>query len=216
MTPAGVTETVRVVGETTSTLVTPSGSANYTATEVDTLATGRTIADIAELAPGLTANTPNARSGDVSGAFAYDNVFLLDGVDINDNLFGSPDDLFIEDAIEQTQVLTSGVSAEYGRFSGGVINAVTKSGGNIFSGSFRTDLDQPVVARREPVRGRTTTRRGPTISARSFQATFGGPILRDRLWFFGAGRWRGHDQLAAAAADRRPVRPGRPAIGATR
>lgn len=188
MTPAGVTETVRVVAETASTLVTPSGSANYTSTEVDTLATGRTLADIAELAPGLTANTPNGDQVSVSGAFAYDNVFLVDGVDINDNLFGSPDDLFIEDAIEQTQVITSGVSAEYGRFSGGVINAVTKSGGNVFSGSFRTDLTNPSWRDENPFEEDNDTKR-PDKLGKVYQATLGGPIMRNRLWFFGAGRW---------------------------
>ena len=68
---------------------------------------------------------------------------MLNGVDVNDNLFGTPQNLFIEDAIEETQVLTSGISAEYGRFSGGVINAITKSGGNTFSGSFRVNLTNP-------------------------------------------------------------------------
>ncbi len=137
----------------------------------------------------------------ISGAFAYDNVFLVDGVDINDNLFGSPDDLFIEDAIEQTQVITSGVSAEYGRFSGGVINAITKSGGNIFSGSFRTDLTNPAWRDENPFEEENDTTR-PDDLGKVFQATFGGPILRDRLWFFAAGAVGGHDQLAAAAADR--------------
>ena len=53
----------------------------------------------------------------------------MDGVDIKDNLFGDADNLLIEDAIEEVQVLTSGISAEYDRFSGGVVNVVTKSGG---------------------------------------------------------------------------------------
>jgi molybdopterin converting factor small subunit len=56
----------------------------------------------------------------IGGALAYDNVFLMDGVDINDNVLGQPNNLFIEDAIEETQVLTSGISAEYGRFMGGL------------------------------------------------------------------------------------------------
>lgn len=186
--PAGVTEQVDVVAETSSILVSPAASANYGAAEVDTLATGRTLSAIAELAPGLTANTPNADQVAISGAFAYDNVFLVDGVDINDNLFGSPDDLFIEEAIEQTQVLTSGVSAEYGRFSGGVINAITKSGGNLFSGSFRTDLTNPSWRDETPFERESGTTR-PNDLGQVYQATFGGPILRDRLWFFGATRW---------------------------
>ncbi len=60
---------------------------------------------------------------------------MINGVDVNDNLFGSPEGLFVEDGIQETQVLTSGISAEFGRFSGGVVNAITKSGGNVFSGS---------------------------------------------------------------------------------
>ena len=193
--PAGVTEQVDVVAETSSALVTPASSANYDATEVDTLATGRTLADIAELAPGLTANTPNSDQVTISGAFSYDNVFLVDGVDINDNLFGSPDDLFIEEAIEQTQVLTSGVSAEYGRFSGGVINAITKSGGNTFSGSFRTDLTNPSWRDESPFEDESNTTR-PDDLGQVYQATLGGPIMRDRLWFFAALRWQ--DTLTSA------------------
>ena len=72
-----------------------------------------------------------------------DNVFLVDGVDVNDNLFGTANSLFVEDAIQETQVLTSGISAEYGRFSGGVINVITRSGGNDFSGSYRLNMYKP-------------------------------------------------------------------------
>jgi outer membrane receptor protein involved in Fe transport len=124
-------------------LASPQGGANYKAAEIDALPTPRTLSGIAELAPGLTDNTPNAGQVTIAGGFAYDNVFLVDGVDVNDNLFGDPDNLFIEDAIEETQVLTSGISAEYGRFTGGVVNAITKKGGDIFSGSFRVNLTNP-------------------------------------------------------------------------
>jgi hypothetical protein len=97
--------------------------------------------NIAELAPNLNDNTPNANQLQIAGAYAYDNVFLLNGVDINDNLFGSANNLFIEDALQEVQILTSGIDAQYGRFSGGVVNAVTKSGSNTFQGSFRTDIN---------------------------------------------------------------------------
>ena len=114
------------------------------------LPTGRTPSLVAELAPGLTNNTPNVNQVTISGAVAYDNVFLLDGVDIGDNLFARPDDLFVEEAIEETQVLTSAVSAEYGRFSGGVVNAVTKRGGNMFSGSVRSNLSNAAWTKETP------------------------------------------------------------------
>jgi hypothetical protein len=61
---------------------------------------------------------------------------------VNENLRGQPHDLFIEDAIQETTVLTGAISAEYGRFTGGVVTAVSKSGGNEFSGTFRDSLNQ--------------------------------------------------------------------------
>src|SRR5262249_12216570 len=143
MRPAGVTEAVTVVAETPAPIATPIVGANFKHEEIESLPAARTLAGIAELSPALTNVTPNAGQVSINGAFAFDNVFMLNGVDINDNLFGSPQNLFIEDAIQETQTLTSGISAEYGRFSGGVVNAITKSGGNIFSGSLRLNLTNP-------------------------------------------------------------------------
>src|SRR5687768_9933340 len=138
--PEGVTAAVQVTAAKPSLLSARAGGSTIRTTEIERLPTGRTPSLVAELAPGLTNNTPNVNQVTISGAVAYDNVFLLDGVDIGDNLFARPDDLFIEEAIEETQVLTSAVSAEYGRFSGGVVNAVTRRGGNLFSGSVRSNL----------------------------------------------------------------------------
>jgi outer membrane receptor protein involved in Fe transport len=184
---AALQETVQVTGEAPTPLTTTQVGANYRGEEIDKLATGRTLATIAELAPGLTANTPNAGQVTIAGSFAYDNIFLVNGVDINDNLFGNPNNLFIEDAIEEVQVLTSGVSAEYGRFSGGVINAVTKRGGNQFTGSFRTDFTNPSWTSRTPFeRERDIARQDETQKV--YQGTLGGPVVKDKLWFFLAGR----------------------------
>ena len=140
---ASVQESVTVTADAPSALETTQTGATLTGRDVDTLATGRNLEQIADLAPGLTDNTPNAGQVTIAGGFAYDNVFMLDGVDITDSTFGSPNDVFIEDAIEETQVITSGISAEFGRFGGGVINAITKRGGNAFSGTFRTDFTNP-------------------------------------------------------------------------
>ena len=59
---------------------------------------------------------------------------------MNENLRGQPQDLFIEDAIQDTTILTGGISSEYGRFTGGVVNVATRSGGNQVHGSFRTNF----------------------------------------------------------------------------
>lgn len=187
---ATLSEQVTVVAESPSALATTSGGMNFTFEEVDALPVQRTLNNIAELSPGLVGdrNTPNAGQLQVSGAFAYDNVFLIDGVDVNDNLFGTPNNLFIEDAIAETQVITSGASAEFGRFSGGVVNAITKSGGDEFSGSLRVNLTNDSWTAETPFEVDEGIER-PDIVNDEYEATFGGPILRERLWFFTAGRW---------------------------
>jgi hypothetical protein len=137
------TESVVVTAEKPSVLAAAAGAFTLPAEVVDQLPLGRTPAIVAELSPGLTNNTPNSNQVTINGAFAFDNVFMIDGVDINDNLLGNPDTLFIEEAVEQTQVLTSALPAEFGRASGGVVNLVTKRGGDLFSGSIRTNLSNP-------------------------------------------------------------------------
>ena len=181
-----VTTTVEVTAESQP-LLSPSVGINIRRDEVEALATSRTLQGITTLSPAVNDNTPNSGQVSINGAFAYDNLFMINGVDVNDNLFGSPQNLFIEDAIEETQVITSGVSAEYGRFSGGVVNAVTKSGGNSFSGSFRVNLTNPAWVNETPFEQDNDVEREGNLN-RTYEMTFGGPILRDKLWFFGAGR----------------------------
>ena len=185
---ASVTERVIVTADTTVSAVTETQvGINLEQREIEALATPRSLQGIATMAPGLTENTPNSGQLTISGAFAYDNLFMIDGVDISDNLNGTVNGLFIEDAIAETQVLTSGISAEYGRFSGGVVNAVSKSGGNTFSGSFRVNLTNPAWIVETPFAAESGTENQNRLSD-SYEATFGGPILRDRLWFFTAAR----------------------------
>lgn len=79
----------------------------------------RLIERVAELAPNITFGpTPNTIA--ISGAPSFDTTVLLDGAEVSDPYFGSSPTLYLEDAIEEVQVLTSGVSARYGRFQGGV------------------------------------------------------------------------------------------------
>jgi hypothetical protein len=187
MAVGALTEVVNVTAQTSNALVVPTGQTNFTTRELNLIPVGRTPMRIAELAPGLTDNTPNANQLTISGSFAYDNVFLIDGVDINDNLFGSANNVFIEDAIDETQVLTSGISAEYGRFSGGVVNMITKRGGNTFSGSVRLNFTNPAWSNESPLEEQAGTTHPDTLS-KFLEGTFGGPIFRDRVWFFTAGR----------------------------
>jgi hypothetical protein len=185
MAPATVAEQVTVRGEAAPVVTNPTIGANFNADLINRLPTGRTPFTIAELAPGLTDNGTNAGQISIAGAFAYDNVFLINGVDVNDNIFGTNHNLFIEDAIEETQVLTSGISAEYGRFSGGVVNVVTKRGGDVYSGSYRHNLGNAAWTDETPFE----TRERPNRYSNILEGTFGGPIVRARAWFFSAGRY---------------------------
>jgi carboxypeptidase family protein len=183
--PATVAEQVTVKGEAVPVVNNPTIGANYNQELINKLPTGRTPFTIAELAPGLTDNGPNAGQVTIAGAFAYDNVFLINGVDVNDNIFGTNHNLFIEDAIEETQVLTSGISAEYGRFSGGVVNVVTKRGSDNFSGSYRHNLANAAWTDETPFE----TRERPEKYSNVLEGTFGGPVMKAKAWFFSAGRY---------------------------
>ena len=174
---------------------TASGGANYTAAEIDTLPTGRTVFQIAELAPGLTDNTPNPEQISVSGSFSYDNVFLVDGVDVNDNLFGTINNLFIEEAIEEQAVITSGISAEYGRFSGGIVNTITKHGGNTFQGSLRANFTNTAWRYETPYELENGIRSARTRPARSSRPRW----AARSSWTASGSSWR--------VAPRRPTPP---------
>jgi hypothetical protein len=191
--PSGVAESVTVTGAIPAPIASPVIGQNFLHEELEQLATPRTIQGIAQLAPAVNENSPNAGQVNINGAFAFDNIFMVNGVDINDNLFAQPQNLFIEDAIQETQVLTSGISAEYGRFSGGVVNAVTKSGGDLFSGSGRINFSNPSWTTASPFevgKGQATVDAAhPDITSRSYEGTFGGPLVRQHLWFFTAGRY---------------------------
>jgi hypothetical protein len=159
---------------------------------VQALPIGRTIDQIAALAPAVTTNTPNSGQLKINGGFAYDNVFLVDGADIDDHFFSNPTNaLVIEEAVQETQVLTSNISAEYGRFSGGVVNAITKSGGNEYHGSFRTDFTNDRWEARTPFENDEANGvpLAPNKINETYSGTLGGKLLTDKLWFFGAGRY---------------------------
>ena len=184
---APVSELVVVHGAKPAPVSSPAGAFNVRAEQFSLMPTARTPFGLAELAPGLTDNTPNNNQVTIGGAFAYDNVFLMNGVDINDNVLGQPNALFIEDAIEEVQVLTSGISAEYGRFSGGVVNVITKSGSNQFAGALRTNLTSPSWSVETPYEKSAGTTRASKLSP-TYEFTLGGPVMRDRVWFFGGTR----------------------------
>jgi len=205
----GTAETITVTADAPTALETVTVGTNITDETVQALPVIRTPVGIAALSgavvdggAGLGARTAVAGQISISGAMANDNAMLINGVNVQDPIFGTTNNLFIEEAILETQVLTSGISAEYGHFTGGVLNAITKSGGNDFSGSLRGDFTKPEWRDETPYdrgyRGVNALTGAPITPGTPIErtgavgevytATLGGPIMRDRLWFFAAVR----------------------------
>jgi hypothetical protein len=184
---AAVAEAITVTAAAPSVLETPTVSTNLAARLVEDLPIPRTVLNAAELAPGVNSNTPSGSQLSISGSPGYDNLVMVNGVAITENVRHQALNLFIEDAIQETTVLTGAISAEYGGFTGGVVNSITKSGGNEFSGSLRDSLTNPSWQERTPLQETANTQLIDKLN-QVWEATLGGFILRDRLWFFGAGR----------------------------
>ena len=182
---ASVGESLTVTANAPSVVETTQVTTNFDVQTVRELPTGRDIREITLLAPGVTEGAVNDQIT-ISGAMSFDNLFLVNGVIVNENLRGQPHDLFIEDAIKETTILTGGVSAEYGKFTGGVVSTLTKSGGNEFSGSLRDSIANPSWTSKTDF----ATQVDPIDQMNeTYEGTVGGRVIHDRLWFFGAGRY---------------------------
>lgn len=197
MSLATVTESVTVVAADAQPLAETAQVATVFKQDLmATLPSNRTIDAVMLMAPSVHATGPRGAFS-VGGALTYENLYTVNGVVINENLRGSAYPLYIEDALQEVTVATGGVSAEYGRFSGGMISAVTKSGGDTFSGSLRTSFANDywrskTPAANDPKRMGT----GPEpVTNPMYEATLGGPIAQKRLWFFGATRIRSEETV---------------------
>jgi len=195
--PAQITEQVTVVASAADALTKTSQIAtNFSQELIANLPTSRDLNSILLMAPGVHPTGP-AGAFSFGGSVTFENLFLLNGVSINENIRGQAFDTEIEDAIQETTVANGGVSAEFGRFSGGVVNIITKSGGNKFSGSFRESLNNDkwrTLAPFETARLATTPEPRIDNVVPTYEYTIGGPIMRDRLWFFTSGRLRDEAQ----------------------
>jgi len=195
----GLVESVTVTAEAAPADFTsaPTAAASYRTELIDKLPVSRTIDGAVLLAPGTTASGPGGNIT-FSGALSYEGLFLLNGVVLNETLRNQARDLYVEDAIEEVKTSTGTISAEYGRFSGGVANMITKSGGNTFSGSFRATLRNEKWEALTPYE-KEELEEDPRVDEviPTYELTFGGPILRDRLWFFTAGRFENSTSSAS-------------------
>ena len=181
---ATLAEAITVTGQSPEIVATGTVASNFKKDALELLPVGRALNDAVLLAPSVAGTGP---SGNImmAGALSFESQYLINGVVINENLRGQALNLFIEDAIQETKVSTGSISAEYGRFGGGVVNMITKSGGNNVRGSFRTTFNNDAWRSLTPYPTDQTVDKITPV----YEGTLGGPIRRDRIWFFGAGRF---------------------------
>ena len=149
---------------------------------------GRNFVNMTLLTPGASVSQgPDGDELNISGQRGIFNNFIVDGADFNNPFFGEqrggqrPAFTFNQDAIEELVVVNQGATAEFGRSAGGFVNVITKSGTNELAGTAHyfgqwDDIAAPFPAARGGGR--------PDFSRNQIGATLGGPLVRDRAFFF--------------------------------
>ena len=146
--------------------------------------------DLIRMAPGVSPTSPS--SGTVNtvsslGSGVNENLFLIDGTNFTCPCQGVSRAEPSVDVIQEIQIQSVGASAEYGNIQGAVFNVVTKQGGNSFAydasyyGQTSGLTSQPVLLPLAGTQGLTGYER---IRYRDFTTNLGGPVHRDRVWFF--------------------------------
>ena len=184
----GVTGEVNVTSELPLVETTTSSTGStVTPREIRELpVNGREYLDLLQLVPGVAINRQS--SGDnanpVLGERSGNNNFFIDGQPNKDTVNGGPAAQFNQETIAEFQVLTSSFKAEFGQASGAIVNVITKTGGNGYHGvgSFfvRNDAFDSVNSLDETVTD------SPYLRRYDYSLAMGGPIIKDRFFFFGS------------------------------
>ena len=184
-------ETVTVVSEAPRVIDTTDVTRSQRIEEdvVDALpSNGRNYLNLTLLTPGASISQgPDGDELNISGQRGIFNNFIVDGADFNNPFFGEqrggqrPAFTFNQDAIEDLVVVNQGATAEFGRSAGGFVNVITRSGTNDLSGSAHYFGQWDEIAAPFPaVRGGGK----PDFGRNQAGATLGGPLVRDRAFFF--------------------------------
>ncbi len=189
-----LSETVNVSAE--------SPLVDVTSKEVGGNITGRELVDLPSInrnfvgfigllpgiVPSISTESFGSDSISVNGADPRNNNYMLDGGNNNDDVIGQRAGTQARTALESVQefqVITNQFDAEFGRTTGAIINAVTKSGTNVFRGSaFAFAQDAEWTAKDYFAKERNLSK--PDTQRREFGGTLGGPIVRDKAHFFGS------------------------------
>jgi hypothetical protein len=194
----GLAETVQVVGTVAQIDIgATTRQRNIPAEEFDVIPKARSFQSVATALPSV--NSGELEGGiQVNGASAGENNFTVDGVSIVSQVHGYQRQDAVFEYLQEVQVKTSGLEAEYGGALGGVISAVTKSGGNTFRGSAFQYYSSSWLRGSNGLQKRLIIDPATQNSAKivqddaqsfntnEFGGSIGGPIARDRLFFFGS------------------------------
>lgn len=163
---------------------------------VEALPTTRSYQGYLQLVPGVkpsAAGNPASKSGvnysDIGGVTgtSTDNVYILDGIDVTDSNTGTFGSNINSEIIQEQQILTGGIPAEYAGGSGLVSKVITKSGGNEYHGSVNYYFQNDKLV----AKSKHNTNAG--FSTYDAAVTLGGPIIQDKLWFFGSYQKKSRD-----------------------
>ena len=181
MSQAAIEETISVTAAPpVVSLASTKTSVSITKEDLMHLPMSRDLGGVMQLAPGVTA------SGSAFGSSAKANSYNVDGVHVNDPKSSTNAANSSLDIYDEIQIETTGHSAEYGYASGAVLNAIMKSGGNVFSG------DASFYYTNKSLQADNWTKKGLEAPPEEVQyayevnLTLGGPIVKNKVWFFGA------------------------------
>ncbi|MCA1580568.1 MAG: TonB-dependent receptor [Acidobacteria bacterium] len=193
-------ESVTVTGEAPIVDVTSTTTgSNYTAKVMDKLPLGRNYASIVLSQPGVQTDNGETQGRSLAlsiyGSTSAENLFLIDGVNTTNVIKGFQGKNINTEFIQEVEVKTGGYQAEYGRNTGGVVNVITKSGGNEFHGdvfgyynttSMRSDVKNNQSAPYSQGGDALTSSTTPKLERKEGGVDLGGFFWRDRIWFYGA------------------------------
>lgn len=202
------TETVKVeVNAATVETINPTMASTVLEREIaNAPLNGRNVLDLALLQPGvLPADNPGNGSANsattafsISGGRSDSNTFILDGGVNNDLLNNRVVYNPNPDSIQEFKVLTSNFTAEYGRNSGGIVTVVTKSGSNSFHGS-GFEFNRNTAYNANDFISNSESQARNMLRRNQYGGTFGGPILKNKLFFFVS--YQGKRQTQSATSD---------------
>jgi hypothetical protein len=185
-----VSESITVTSEVPVIDVTSAAiGTNLDTRAVETLPSDRNYTSVVQITPGVSsdANPENADQSFITvyGSSGNENLFYIDGVNTTGVEYGFQGTQLNFEFIQAVDVKTGGYAAEYGRATGGVINVITKSGGNEFHGDAfgYYDNDSLQQGARQVVSSNGTP---IGFTKKDYGADLGGFLIKDRIWFFGA------------------------------